>query len=208
MKTRNVIIIGLIVIIVLAIVIALLYKSNKKVNVHSILFIGDSNTAANYSYADQLKKVFPGLNVKKIAVVGEKTDWMLQQAYNELNNYKYDVVAILGGSNDIYALGKTDALKNNLNAIYNLAHSKGSKVLAITPPNKNFYINKTDQKQILLNDLVDWMKKNKNIDYLIDFHKITDNKSFFNSSDGYLHANANAHNILAQQAAQKLKLTA
>lgn len=206
MKTRNIIITGVIVVIIIIAVTFFLVRYKKRVNVQSILFIGDSNTAANFSYADQLKQRFPRLKVKKVAEVGEKTDWMLRQLNEELKNNKYDVVAILGGSNDIYALANTTGTKANLDAMYKLAHSRGAKVLAVTPPNKDYYVNKTDQKQALLSNLVAWMYGNRNIDFLIDFHKITADKSFFNSSDGYLHANANAHSILASQTAKKLNL--
>lgn len=179
-------------------------RSNEKIK--SILFIGDSNTAANYSYADQLKKDFPNLTIKKIAKVGEKTDWMKSELEKELKNNKYDVVAILGGSNDIYAGRKLDLTKNDLDYMYNLIHSKGSKVLGVTPPNKDYYINKTEANQKQLFDLVNWMKSNKNIDYLIDFHKITADKKYFSSGDGYLHANSSAHNILKKQAIDKLNI--
>ncbi len=174
--------------------------------VKSILFIGDSNTAANYSYADQLKKLYPNLKIKKVAKVGEKTDWMKNQLINELNGNHYDMVAVLGGSNDIYALGKDDSAKKNLDEMYNLIHSKGSKVLAITPPNKDFYTKKTDQKQKALFDLVDWMKGNKKIDYLVDFHEITADKKYFSANDGYLHANSSAHKILTDDIKQKVNI--
>ena len=205
-----IIIIGIIVILILAVVIYFLLRTTKKVNpgsVKRILFIGDSNTNANFSYADQLRQRFPDLIIKKISQDGAKSDWMLQQLNNELMQNKYDIISILCGSNDIYGADRIDIAEANLNAMYSLAHSKGSKVLAITPPNKDFYVDRTDQKQALLYELVDWMKNNKSIDFLIDFHAITNNKAFFSSSDGYLHANANAHSILAQQTAQKLNLT-
>ena len=173
---------------------------------NSILFIGDSNTASNVSYADQLKKAFPKLKTKKIAKVGEKTDWMKTQLANELKDNKYSVVAVLGGSNDIYALGKIDSAKKNLDAMYKMIHDSGAKVLAVTPPNKDYYVKKTEQKQKLLSDLIDWMKGNSNVDYLVDFHKITNDKKYFSSNDGYLHANASAHKILADQTKQKLNL--
>jgi hypothetical protein len=181
-------------------------KGSVSGKIKSILFIGDSNTAANYSYADQLKKDFPNLTIKKIAKVGEKTDWMKSELEKELKNNKYDVVAILGGSNDIYAGRKLDSAKNDLDYMYNLIHSKGSKVLAITPPNKDYYIKRTEVKQKQLFDLVDWMKSNKNIDYLVDFHKITADKKYFSSRDGYLHANSLAHSILKQQSINQLKI--
>lgn len=175
--------------------------------VKSILFIGDSNTVASWSYADQLRKQFPNLKIKKIAKVGKKTDWMKKQLSDELKSgNKYDLVAILGGSNDIYALGKNDSAKINLNEMYKMIRNSGSKVLAITPPNKDFYTKKTDQKQKSLFDLVDWIKGNNNADYKIDFHKITADRKYFSSSDGYLHANASAHKILQQQTSNKINI--
>lgn len=174
--------------------------------IKSILFIGDSNTAANYSYADQLKKIYPNLKIKKIAKVGEKTDWMKTQLANELKNNKYDLVAILGGSNDVYSLGKTDATKRNLDEMYKMIHDSGAKVLAITPPNKDFYVKKTEQKQNLLSDLVNWIKSKSNIDYIADFYSITKDKKFFSSNDGYLHANSSAHKLLTNDVKQKINL--
>lgn len=179
-------------------------SSNSKIK--SILFIGDSNTVANYSYADQLKKDFPNLTIKKIAKVGEKTDWMKSELEKELKNNKYDAISLLGGSNDIYAGRKLDSTKTDLDYMYNLIHSKGSRVLAVTPPNKDYYVNKTEAKQKQLFDLVNWMKSNKNIDYLFDFHKITSDKKYFSSGDGYLHANSLAHSILADKVSEILKL--
>lgn len=220
MSKKQNIIIGVALFVGVSATIALLYyfnrnnKSGKKhtsqkdgdKKIKSILFIGDSNTAANYSYADQLKKIYPNLKIKKIAKVGEKTDWMKTQLTNELKNNKYDIVSVFGGSNDIYALGKTDATKKNLDEMYEIIHDSGAKVLAVTPPNKDFYVNKTEQKQKLLSDLIDWMKSNKKIDYLVDFHSITADKKFFSSSDGYLHANSSAHKILMNDVKQKINL--
>lgn len=208
MKVNKNIIYGVIGGLVIGLGLIYLSRRKKSDKVTSILFIGDSNTAANYSYADKLKKQFPNIDVKKIAKVGEKTDWMKNQLQNELNKKDYDIIIILGGSNDVYALGKTDSAKQNLNAMYDLIHSKGAKVIAVTPPNKDFYVNKTEAKQKLLFDLIDWMKSNKKIDYLIDFHKITSDKKYFSPSDGYLHANSLAHEILANSVKNKLNLKA
>jgi lysophospholipase L1-like esterase len=155
---------------------------------------------------DQLRQRFPGLIVKKIAQDGANSSWMKSQLEQELQNNKYDAIGILSGSNDVYGGVNIGLTKYNLDAMYRLAHIKGSKVLAITPPNKDFYTQKTDQKQVALHELVDWIKGNRNIDFLIDFYTITNNKSFFNSNDGYLHPQAGAHSILAQQVAQKLNL--
>lgn len=205
MNNKNKIIIGS-VIAGIAIGLTLIYLSNNNKEVKSILFIGDSNTVANFSYADQLKRDFPNLNIKKIAQNGANTSWMKTQLENELKNNKYDIVAILGGSNDVYGGQKLEFSKSNLSEMYDMAKDKGSKVMAITPPNKNFYVNKNEAKQKTLNDLVIWIKGNKNVDYFIDFYDITNNKNYFTSADGYLHPQSPAHKLLKQQAVQKLNL--
>lgn len=174
--------------------------------VNSILFIGDSNTAANFSYADQLKKQFPGIAITKIAQNGAKTDWMRTQLTNALKNKKYSTVAILGGSNDIYATGKIDAAKQNLTAMYDAAHKAGAKVIAVTPPNKNFYELRTNAKQKLLADLVAFIKNSPGKDYFIDFYSLTNNKNFFVPGDGYLHPQAPAHKLLAEKTIKALNL--
>lgn len=164
--------------------------------ISSILFIGDSNTAANYSYADQISKEFLNIKTKKVAKVGAKTDWMVTALKKELNLAKYDLVCVLGGSNDIYATGKIEGAKTNLNTMYSLIHEHGAKVMAISPPNKNFYIKKTPQKQILLSELILWIYKNPNRDYFINFWNLTNDKKYFSASDGYLHALKPAHQLL------------
>ncbi len=196
-----------IVIVVLLVTMAFVSYAKKNRPVRSILFIGDSNTVAGYSYADQLKQRFPNLSIKKIAMNGAKTDWMLQQLTTELNNNSYDLVAILGGSNNIYALGSDVAAKSNLQTMYQLSQSKGSRVLAVTPPNKDYYVNRTDQKQNALSDLVSWLNWNLTPDYYINFHKITADKSFFSAGDGYLHPGSAAHKILADNVVQKIRFS-
>jgi len=181
-------------------------KNNVTKPVGSILFIGDSNTAANFSYADQLQKRFPALRIKKIAISGEKTDLMLQQLTTELAQNKYDVVSILGGSNDIWATDKIDGAEANLDAMYKLAHANGAKVLAVSPPNHNWYVNATVHKQQILGDLVNWIMVNPNADYKINFWNITNDKRFFNVADGFLHAQEPAHKILADKVTQILNL--
>ena len=83
---KNKIIVGSIIGgIVIGVAMIYFYKKSKQgSNIKSILFIGDSNTTSNFSYADQIKKSFPDINIKKIAKVGEKTDWMKSQLDNEL----------------------------------------------------------------------------------------------------------------------------
>ncbi len=200
--------ITLVIVALIVLVIIINYfrvtKQKKQNPVRSMLFIGDSNTAAHFSYADQLRQMLPGVTIKKIAKDGEKTDWMLSELRKELAVNKYDAVSILGGSNDVYALNKIDSAMLNLSSMYALAKQSGAQVIAISPPNKNFYVNRTEQKQRLLQDLVSWIKENPVKDYFINFHELTNNKSYFSSTDGYLHAQAPVHRILAQEVIKKI----
>jgi len=149
-----------------------LYNRKKSNQIKSILFLGDGNTLADFSYVNKLEKSFPNIFVKKIAKEDATTEWMSEQLRDELKKYKYDVVAILGGSNDVYDLGKIDRAKKNLDEMYSFAHTVGSKVIAITPPEDlSKSKNKTEEK-LLLSDLVDWIMKNKIADYKIDFNKM------------------------------------
>ena len=138
-----------------------------------LLFIGDSLTAANTSYADLFAEVTKN-NYKKIAVKGISTNKMLENMQNELNkNTKYDYIFILGGYNNNYAYGnndgsnidyKLDKTKNELQAMYNLAKAKGSKVIAITPPSSANNSRYNSYRQEFHDKLNSWiMKSNADI---------------------------------------------
>lgn len=194
------------ILVVSVVVLIYAYCESQKIKVSSILFIGDSNTASATSYADQLQRDYSNLVIKKIAQNGAKTDWMYAQLQNELKTNPYSLVVILGGSNDIYALNYNDSAKANLDAMYKLSHSYGSKVIAVTPPSKNFYVNRTDRKQQLLKDLVSFIKQNKNADHVIDFYSLSNDLSYFNPADGYLHAGPAAHTVLKNKLKSKIQV--
>lgn len=181
-------------------------QPKKDDGIKSILFIGDSNTEAPWSYADKIKKMYPSISVKKLAKHSMKTDWMLNELQNELSKNKYDVVSVLGGSNDIYATGKNDTAKVNLEKMYQLSKAAGSKFAIVTPPNKNFYVNATEAKQQSLKDLLNWEKNTANKDYFIDFWTMTNNKNLFSKGDGFLHPQSTAHEILTKDFSTKLNL--
>lgn len=173
----------------------------KKVGCNSkFLFIGDSNTKTNWSYADKLKSICPNAVVVKLAENGMNTSWMLNKLTEELSSgKKYDVISILGGSNDIYGGMSLDKTEQNLNDMYDLAKRSGAITVAIAPPNKDFYDGRTDEKQVKLYDLVKWMAANKKPNYFINFHKLTNNKQYFTQADNYLHPQSNAHAVLLNE---------
>ena len=177
------------------------------------LFIGDSNTTISHAYSKQLKSFCPGAQVKEIAQSGRNTNTMLQTLAAELQaGNKYDVIAILGGSNDLCC---PDAYptKSNLAAMYQMAKASGAKVVAITPPSKKYvrlgdptwggsnYQGMLDRLQ----GIVTWIKQNGTPDLIIDWNKITDNEAAFVGTD-YMHANSNAHKILLNEMINRLPI--
>ena len=184
-------------------IIALIVNSNSKLRADSnVLFIGDSYTAGNSSYADQLAKMLPSLRVKKIAKVGEKTDWMLRNAGNEIDSKKYKAVFVLGGINDVYAGSSLNNIENNLQAIYDKAKRAGAKVIAVTIPPTNYYGSYTDAKGYEADKLNYWIKKNRSVNKVIDMNTMLkaggkQNLQLFASDK--LHATPQAHGMLANE---------
>lgn len=211
---KIIIIVIIIVVIFLIWIFYLLFNNGKKINVKAtsspkkFLFIGDSFTDNPNSYADQLKKDYPGINITKIAKVGEKTDWMLQNSSNSIRQGKYDAIFVLGGINDIYARNSISDAKANLQAIYDLAKNNGSKIIGITIAPTDYYQFYDSQKGQLTNELNSWILKNKSLTYAIDFN------SLLKSSDGKqdtslfqadkLHANSQGHRLLADSIEKKV----
>lgn len=210
-STKNIIIVASFILVVSTAAVIFYPKfkkntlpTNKKIK--NLLFVGDSNTQANFSYADKIKKDFPDVNVKKISQNGQTTSWMLSQLENDLQKNKYDVIFLLAGSNDIYggtAIGKT---KDNISKINDLIKKNGAISFIISPPNKDFYVNKTDVNQKKLSDLIDW-EKNQDFDYFINFKNLTNDKSLFSKDDGYLHPQSHAHSILENEILKKIHLS-
>lgn len=183
----------------------------KKVPCNSrFLFIGDSNTVMSSSYSKQLKQYCPMATVKELAASGRNTSAMLQSLQSELNaGHKYDVIAILGGSND---LGTGIDTKSNLQALYDMAKKSGAKVIAITPPSKNFIrLAQPDWGGANYNgllaklaDIVSWQLNNRTPDLVVNWNRITNRKDYFSSD--MQHANATAHNELLKEIVNRLPI--
>lgn len=159
-----------------------------------LLFIGDSNTDNNYSYADKIKATFPNIEVKKIAKVGKGTQWMIDNAEKDLKENKYDIITLLGGSNDIYGGYPLEKTKENILKIRQMIKDNGAKAVLVTPPNKKFFPDNTPQKLKNLDDLIAW-EKQQDFDSIIDFYNMTDKLDMFNPD--FRHPNSDAHVILA-----------
>lgn len=208
----------LVVVIVLATITAYLVffkkkgkslsTSNKANCNSSFLFIGDSLTAYDQSYADQLTQFCPNINIKKIAQVGQKTDWMLQQLITELQNNKYDVISIWGGVNDIYARNQIIDAESNLQQMYDLAKKSGSKVIALTVIPTRTYNISTDQTVNLTKDLNKWILSNNIPDATVDVNSILNDgndgtKSKYLQSDT-LHINTVGQSLIANDFKNKV----
>lgn len=167
-----------------------------------ILFVGDSLTAYNQSYADQIKSRFPSLEIKKIAEVGKQTGWMLNALINELSSgVNYDAIVIWGGVNDIYATGSIANAKINLQKMYELASSNEAKVIALDIIPTATYPASNDNANKLTRELNQWIKSNKKIAIEIDVYDIVGNGeggtvSQYLQSDK-LHLTTPAHALIA-----------
>lgn len=177
------------------------------------LFIGDSNTVIAHSYTKKIKQYCSGADIKEIATSGWSTNKMLTALQAELaGGNKYDVIAILGGSNDL-CCPDSYPTKSNLETMYQLAKRSGARVVAITPPSKKYiklgnpgWGGSNYQAQMdRLAGIVSWIKANKTADVIVDWHKITENKDAFVGTD-YQHANAGAHEALLKELIKKIPI--
>ena len=167
-------------------------KTEKKVNV---LFVGDSQTAANISYAHILQRN-SAINGKIVAKVGAS----MKKIYNLFSiNYtpKFDIVCLMGGNNDA---GNIDFDTTSFTKIIEKAKEDGSKVILITAPSME-YINKSmyPNKYPAANEIPEWqikLSEELNIP-VINTYKLFDDARYF-SKDG-LHLNSAAHKIIASK---------
>ena len=205
---KNKFVIGGIILVSAIAVTAITYFTIKKITKKdsskgNFLFIGDSTTANSSGYVEKIQAKFPDAKIKKIAKVGEKTDWMLNELKKELaNGVKYDLISFLGGSNDIFATLRIDKAESNLDEMYALAKKNGALVVAITLPNKSFFPNTTDKHRQLISDFNKWIKGNKKVDIVIDLNNLVAKKELFASD--FQHINNQGHEILANAYLNKL----
>jgi lysophospholipase L1-like esterase len=170
----------------------------------SFLFIGDSTTAKRYGYVEMLKERCPNAVIKKIAEGSKKSDWMLDKLKEELKRYRYDVIVVLGGSNDIFARKENDKLRRNMNEFYTLAKMSGAKMVAISPPNKKFFPKTEDIHRKLIAEFEHFIKFHPNVDYYVDLAGVVDEQSLFASDNQ--HINTDGHRVLLNEFINETKL--
>jgi lysophospholipase L1-like esterase len=174
----------------------ILRKKRKKIKCKQrILFLGNSQTASTRGYVEKLQKECGTDTFKKLAKVGAKSDWILEQYQKEIQSgNKYDVVSVMIGGNDIFARKSIDKTKKNLDTLFGLAKKNKSKVIVLSSPTKLFY-SKTEPIHLQLADeLEDWLNKNKNVDVFIPITKKTENKELFASDN--LHLNQKGQELV------------
>lgn len=167
----------------------------KTENKLKVLFVGDSQTAANISYANILKNN-QLVNGKIIAKVGAS----MKKIYSLfINNYspKYDVVCIMGGNNDA---GNSEFDTTSFTDIIERAKEGGSDIILITCPTMEYINTKMyPNKYPSANNIPEWQLKladEFNIPVINAYKLFNDSKYF--SNDG-LHLNASAHKVLANK---------
>jgi len=163
-----------------------------------VLFLGDSQTAmSSISYAYKLlrNKVVDG-NV--VAKGGANTAQILSMMRKSIDD-SYDVVCILAGSNDAWR--KTAEFSaRNLTAMYNLAHSKGALVIALTNPIKIH--TPLRDKYPGADVIAQWVRSQSISDFVIDVHQLTKERSNF--SPDRIHLNQRGQNIIYAEVKQIL----
>lgn len=148
--------------------------------IKSVVFLGDSQTVPENSWADLVAKQY-GWRYMKHAKVGAKTDWALTQYQNDSGIY--DAVVVMIGGNDVWATGKSKEAINNLGLIKSLARKRNHIVIFVSPPSKEFY--STDaQKLSEYNKIETWMKGNA--DVFVGGKNITNSSHLFASDSLHL----------------------
>lgn len=194
----------IITIVGIGLLLKIIFKKKKPAN---MLFIGDSLTAYSNSYANQLRKQYPDINIKVIAKSGEQTGWMLNQLQQNLNT-KYDDIVIWGGVNDIYAKQSITQAKNNLQKMYDLAKMAGSRLITFTTIPTATYKLSTAKTTQLTNELNKWIKNNVTPDVVIDVNQLVNNgtngtKKEYLQNDT-LHLTDLAHNLILKNLLPKV----
>lgn len=174
-------------------------------NISKILIVGDSVTVGGTytgGYVNLIKKLYPDIIITTVAAIGVSTDWMLTNAKTKIKNGNYDLLIIMGGTNDIYSGRLLKDTKANLQAIYDAAKAADTKVMAITPPPSGTYSLWTLSKQAFHEALNKFILTNKSVDYPVDFYTLLLDssgvgkaKAAYMNSDG-LHPNFTAHKLL------------
>ena len=148
--------------------------------IKTILFLGDSQSASNKSYADIISSNMEW-EYSKHAKVGAKTEWVYKE-YLQDENY-YDAVAVMIGGNDVWALGNSDKAIQNLKSIKSVANNRNQILILISPPSKDFYSD-DEYKLLEYNKIAMWMRSNA--DLYVDGNSATSRLDYFKNDKLHL----------------------
>lgn len=177
MKTLN----KIIGVAALAFGVAAVASNNKKTIKKKLkfLFVGDSLTFGfglnGLSFVDKLKQKYPNIEVKKIAITGKQTSWMLAQLKDELESSSYDFITIWGGINDIYAKNSIASAKENLQKMFDMANNSGAKVIALNVIPSKTYKHSNASTASLTKSLNTWLNNNTSVSILLDVNTLVNN---------------------------------
>lgn len=203
---KKVIVASTISVVVGAVVLAVIFIRSRKISCSSsMLFIGDSHTAGSWSYADKIMDLCKNKNSRKIAKVGANTTWIAQELDKELQKNKYDLVVILGGSNDIFGSMSIDKAKANMNEMLDQINKAGGKSVVINPPSKKFYSGATQKHMELIKGWTAFLESHKLPIKFINFEKLTQDQDNF--AGDMIHINTKGHEKLSNYFVDKFKLT-
>ena len=169
-------------------------KETDSTNKLRVLFVGDSQTAANWSYAKILlrNKLIDG---KIVAKNGASTDEVLTMLQDNLTN-NYDIVSIMAGGNDGASKTPNNAIKN-FETMFSLVSSAGAKLVVVTNPSKKFI--ETDDKYYRKdgypsNDKIsNWLASQSKADVVID----TQDFDKLDFTKDHVHLDSDAHKKIA-----------
>jgi len=165
-------------------------KQSSKPKKLNVLFVGDADTTATFSYArDILKTREVNGNISAANISIEQFPRLLQTA----DMKKYNVICIMYSN---IKPGKTTREEEVLQQMYTDAKDSGAMLIAITPTTKEFvaYGHITHENN---ESIVQWVLEQNIADHVIDAYKLTRKKNFFNK-DGLL-LNAEGHELIARQ---------
>lgn len=198
-RTQNIIAFSLIGVMLIGVTTFIFLRKRKKIKCNqNILFLGNSQTANRNGYVERLTKQCGTDTFKKIAKVGAKSDWILEQYQNEIDKgAKYDVVSVMIGGNDIFARKSIDKTKQNLDKLFDLAKSNKSKVIVLSSPTKEFYSKTQPIHLELANELESWLNKHKKVSTYIPIGQKTSNANLFASDN--LHLNSKGQEVVYEE---------
>lgn len=153
-------------------IINLITEEEKTINV---LFVGDSLSTGDFTWNKILAKKHPEWKVDYLTKGGVQTKWMLNELSDKLQDKKYDLVFIYGGTNDMFGSidkTKTDKYKerminqalSNIQSMVNLITNSGGKAIVFSGYDAEDVMTKSTK---FCNDLC--MKKGR--ERMVEFQK-------------------------------------